>query len=416
MLSKAMFQKSVTVKGIRNGHHISCSGGNRVWVSDYFEQLLLTNTSGETLASLTDYDSGRGAHAVTKVGDLIYIDKNNDINKLSANNKTKTLIIKSSESWTPHCICTSQSTEDLLVGMTKNGTGLSLSDMEAKILRYNAEGQSIQTIQYAYTGQKLYTAPIYIAENLNGDVIESDWNRVVVTDRRGNYRFSYPEDPFDYLSPWGVCTDSLLHILICDTITYTVKMLDKDGYFLQYLLSYEHGITEFRSLSYDFRNDLLWVGSLDNNILSVFKYIEKESNQQDHEEKVDKSKEKELGKANMTTTNEEETKENETDDENKGTSAEAGANGTNEMTGVKNDTEMTGPNCTAEIADARDATEIAGAKVNTKMTGAKGTTKKERIKDTPVEPKDPIKWMKFWTPLKRQVQKILGKRQEYHLH
>lgn len=72
---------------------------------------------------------------------------------------------------------------------------------------------------------------------------------------------------------WGICTDALLHILLCDKRTNTVQMINKGGQFLSHLLIRPSGIFIPHSLSYDENTHRLWVGSEDNNMVGVFRYI-----------------------------------------------------------------------------------------------------------------------------------------------
>ncbi|XP_062609306.1 uncharacterized protein LOC134271064 [Saccostrea cucullata] len=247
----------------------------------------------------------------------------------------------------------------------------------AKIARYNSEGQETQTIQYTWTGRKLFTYPVYIAENLNGDVMESDWNRVVVTDREGEIRFCYPDNRHEELSPWGICTDSLLHILICDTSTYTVRMLDKVGYFLQYLLTTEDGITEFRSLSYDYKIDLLWVGSLDDNTVFVFKYIEKENTPQDDKDTImEKAIEKDFPGTKSAST----TKISETEG---ATQVSETEDPTDEVE-TTDSTEVTKTGDITEITDTKDPTDVAETKYPPDVTETGNTTEVNETKDATV--------------------------------
>lgn len=59
---------------------------------------------------------------------------------------------------------------------------------------------------------------------------------VIVTDLGGTYRFSYTGQLLgSKLVPRGICTDALSHILVCDQITKTVLMIDRDGHFLSSL-------------------------------------------------------------------------------------------------------------------------------------------------------------------------------------
>eukprot|EP00105_Crassostrea_gigas_P044600 XP_019928748.1 PREDICTED: uncharacterized protein LOC105342883 [Crassostrea gigas] len=147
-----------------------------------------------------------------------------------------------------------------------------------KVTRYNQSGQLTQTIQHDNTGRRLYSGPIYITENNNGDVVVSDYGygsgAVVVTERGGRHCFSYRGCPSGSgLRPRGICTDALSHILVCDGRTKTVQMLDKDGQFLSHLLTKSQVMGEPRSLSYDVNTHCLWVGSRHNNKVCVYRYI-----------------------------------------------------------------------------------------------------------------------------------------------
>ncbi|XP_062586673.1 uncharacterized protein LOC134248278 [Saccostrea cucullata] len=238
--SRLVFQKSVKVTGVKSGRHISCVSPDRVWINDG-QNLTLTDASGHNLDQLTDITSGYGIHTVNFYDDLIYIDREKNINKLSTENKVKTTLIKyNTAPWRPQCVYSSPSNGDLLVGMCRGTRDTeSLWNTERKtgnIVRYNATGKNIQTIEHDHnTGQRLYRLPNYITENRNGDVIVSDGERyaVVVTDRDGKFRFSYRGPPSGSgLSPYGICTDALSHILVCDSISGSVQMLDRNGNYL----------------------------------------------------------------------------------------------------------------------------------------------------------------------------------------
>ncbi|XP_061190538.1 uncharacterized protein LOC133198462 [Saccostrea echinata] len=263
----------VSVATVRRGYHLSCSTTDLVAISDGVS-LLLTNLKGHTLYHLTVIKkSSGGVHTMNSANDLLYIDNDLNISKISSYTKTKIILIEKPETWEPLCIYCS-STKDLLVG---NGIYDADEDQysEAKIIRYNSKGRQVQTIQHNSAGQELYSKPRYITENSNGDVVVSDNNRaVVVTDRRGRYRFSYTGPPSGpRLYPYGVCTDALSHILVCDGTTYSVQMINEDGHFLSRLLTKRDGVYNPQSLAYDFRNHLLLVGSSINNKVNVYKYI-----------------------------------------------------------------------------------------------------------------------------------------------
>ncbi|XP_056007393.1 uncharacterized protein LOC125666144 isoform X3 [Ostrea edulis] len=273
LMSTPVLHTSVCVTGVSHGVlHISRVMSDRVWVSDDYN-LILTDTTGDTIHRVTDITWYGGGHTVNSSGELIYIDRKRNINKLSTDNKTVTRLIQRTSPWEPVCVYCSPSTGDLMVGMYNYKTG--------KVTRYNSSGQHILTIEHDHTGHTLYSYPLFITENNNGDIIVSHWNNynrgaVVVTERGGRHRFSYTGPPSgSSLDPLGICTDALSHILVCDHNTYTVQMIDKDGHFLSLLLTQQHGINRPRSLNYDDKTHLLWVGSFNTNTVSVYRYLQR---------------------------------------------------------------------------------------------------------------------------------------------
>ncbi|XP_065929399.1 uncharacterized protein [Magallana gigas] len=272
LMSGPEFHKSFTVTDVDRCYHISCVTSDRVWVSDTENNLILTDTRGDPLHHVKDSQGALGLHTVNSESELIYIDRNYNINKLSKDMNTTTTIIESTDSsWEPLCVYWSPSTGDLLVGMRY------IHIKTGKVTRYNKSGQLIQTIQHDNTGRGL-CKPNYITENYNGDVVVSDYDypsgAVVVTERGGRHRFSYTGRPSgSRLEPLGICTDALSHILVCDGDTKTVQMLDQDGQFLSHLLTESQEMGEPWSLSYDVNTHRLWVGSQDNNKVCVYRYI-----------------------------------------------------------------------------------------------------------------------------------------------
>nr|XP_034309352.1 uncharacterized protein LOC117683690 [Crassostrea gigas] len=275
LTSAPEFHQSLTVPGVDRCDHISCVTSDRVWVSDGRNNLMLTDTTGVPLHRVEDSWNGDGLHTVNSESELIYIDRNYNINKLSKDMKTTTTFIERTNStWRPWCVYWSPSTGDLLVGMYNYRT------KTAKVTRYNQSGQLTQTIQHDNTGRGLYSIPLYVTENNNGDVVVSDLYKdyvsgaVVVTERGGRHRFSYTGHPSGSgLEPCGICTDALSHILVCDGKTKTVQMLDKDGQFLSHLLTESQEMGEPYSLSYDVNTHRLWVGSWLHNKVCVYRYI-----------------------------------------------------------------------------------------------------------------------------------------------
>lgn len=272
LISNPKIFKSLTVTSVRGCYNISRVGLDRFWVNDR-KNLILTNMTGvATFHSVMDLcrDLFIKSHTVNTHCELIYINESYKIMKLSKDLKKNTRFIKGVESTVrPRCVYSSSHNGDLLVGMynEKSRTG--------KVMRYNQTGQLIDTMQQSNTGNGLFKDPRYIAENNNGDIAVSDSETVViVTDRGGTHRFSYTGHPLgSKLMPRGICTDALSHILVCDQITDTVQMIDRDGHFLSFLLTRPPGILTPLSLSYDVYSHHLWVGSQFNNFVGVYKYI-----------------------------------------------------------------------------------------------------------------------------------------------
>ncbi|XP_065938124.1 uncharacterized protein [Magallana gigas] len=250
------------VPGVIHVFHISLGKSGRLWVSATFGNLVQTDLQGNQLQKIRTSGVIGSYHTVTQDGDLIYTDQDNKvINRITQDN-TITEFIKT-EDWEPLSIHSSHINGDILVGME--------TDEVAKVTRYNKTGTEIQNIQRDNKGQALYSNPHYITENINGDVCVSDYNAVVVVDNLGQYRFSYTGQGSEFI-PYGICTDVLGHILVCDDFSGKVHLLDKDGQFLSLLLTPQQGVGSIRSVCVDDEKNM-WVGQLDN-IVKVFKYLE----------------------------------------------------------------------------------------------------------------------------------------------
>ncbi|XP_078341072.1 uncharacterized protein LOC144627562 isoform X2 [Crassostrea virginica] len=300
LLSCPVLQKSLSVTGVERCSHISCVTPDRVWVSDYGNLILIdTATVDEKLHSVEDsLNSLTGMHTVNCMGELIYIDKEYNINKLCNDMNTTTKLIKYTDTtWKPRCVYCSPSSGDLLVGMRT-----AKYPRTGKVMRYDNTGKHKQTIPHDdNTPHTLYRSPCYITENNNGDVLVSDFDRhaVVVTSVEGILRFSYtgPPPSGSGLKPLGICTDVMSHILVIDYRTATVQMLDRDGQFLSYVLTRQTPGMDYkpRDLSYDVTTHSVRVGSLNNNTMSVCRYINRHlrlSDETEHHDNLDEDKPK----------------------------------------------------------------------------------------------------------------------------
>ncbi|XP_062573649.1 uncharacterized protein LOC134235522 isoform X2 [Saccostrea cucullata] len=267
-----VLHRSVEITGLSGVIHISTGALDLVCISDWENNLLLTNKEGDTdIYKLPHINISKlwGLHTFNRARDLIFIDSFNNINKLTKYDNSVTQVIKKREPWTLRCVYCSPCNGDLLVGMCRYDTNT------AKVIRYNETGKLIQTIQYYNMGQVLYKSPEYITENRNGDVVVSDWNcAVVVTDRDGRHRFSYTGlASGSQLLPRGICTDTLSNILVCDRRLNAIHVIDWNRYFLAFIRTKQDGIESPHGLGYQANSHLLWVGSYNSNRVCVYRYL-----------------------------------------------------------------------------------------------------------------------------------------------
>ena len=276
LISPPLLMRSITVKEVDCFSHISCVTSVRVWVNDVFHLILIDLRTGYTLNHVGDslHSYFFGLHTVNSTSELTYIDEEFNIKSVSGDGKTKLFIEREDSPWTPHCVYHSPITGDLLVVMCRYDRYI------GKVNRFDKEGKITQSI--GNENNNLYKFPRYITENVNRDVVVPDLKqhkgKIVVTDNLGRHRFSYTGPPSGSgLEPRGICTDALLHILVCDAITNTVQLLNSDGHFLLYLLTTRSpGMFKPRSLSFDLKGVFLVLGSeAESNIrrISVYDYI-----------------------------------------------------------------------------------------------------------------------------------------------
>nr|XP_022341352.1 uncharacterized protein LOC111135510 isoform X1 [Crassostrea virginica] len=253
------------VPGVDNVFHVSVDKSGRLWVSDHKGNLVQTDLQGNLLQKIQTSGGWEGYHTATQDGDLIYTDKKKKvIFRITPDRRITECIITGD--WTPLSVHSSRINGDILVGMIK--------DKEAKVTRYNKAGKEIQNIQRNNQGQELYKWPRYISENINGDICTSDYDKraVVVVNKYGQHRFSYTGQGSGFF-PWGICTDVLGHILVCDIYSKSVHLLDQDSGFQSFILSSQQAITSPFCLCMDDKNNL-YVGQDNTNTVTVYKVLQ----------------------------------------------------------------------------------------------------------------------------------------------
>nr|XP_022343236.1 tripartite motif-containing protein 45-like [Crassostrea virginica] len=252
--------REYSVPGVDSAHHVSVDKSGRL--SDR-GNLVQTDLQGNQLQKIRTSDREGGYHTATQDGDLIYTDQGKRVIYRITPDKKITEFIKTGD-WTPYSVHSTRINGDILVGMIK--------DKEAKVTRYSKAGQELQNIQKDNQGQGLYSYPHYITENINGDICTSDKRAVVVVNKSGQHRLSYTGQGSRF-RPFGICTDVLGHILLCDSISATVHLLDQDCGFLSFILSSQQGIESPLGVRVDDENNL-YVGQWSTNTVTVYKYLQ----------------------------------------------------------------------------------------------------------------------------------------------
>ncbi|XP_078341600.1 uncharacterized protein LOC111106633 [Crassostrea virginica] len=257
--------REYSVPGVNSVYHVSVEKSGRFWVSDDRGSLVQTDLQGKLLQKIQT-SGGKGYHTATQDGDLIYTDRDKKVIYRITQDRKITEFIKTG-GWKPISIHSSRINGDILVGMYKGG--------EAKVTRYNKAGKEIQNIQRDNQGQGLYSNPHYITEKINGDICTSDINtkKVMVVNKSGHHRLYYTGQGSEFC-PFGICTDVLGHILVCDMASNTVHLLEEqEGEFLAVIISPRQGINHPRGVCVDDENNL-YVGQYFTNTVTVYKYLQ----------------------------------------------------------------------------------------------------------------------------------------------
>lgn len=181
--------------------------------------------------------------AVTKDGDLVYIDYNDCSVNIVKNTHIES-VIKLRE-WIPRGVCSTFSGDLLVVVQSAD------DDKQSKVLRYSGSEEK-QSTQFNDKKGPSYSSGgdnKYISENKNKDICVSDWGfrALVMVNRTWKLRFVYtgpscitrytrrPSAIAQSFYPYGITTYSHHRILIADLNNHRIHILDQFGQFLRYI-------------------------------------------------------------------------------------------------------------------------------------------------------------------------------------
>ncbi|XP_022325290.2 uncharacterized protein LOC111125604 [Crassostrea virginica] len=208
----------------------------KVWMGGESSELKLFDLQGHLHRTVTITWYGMFICMYNK--QVVYTDRSdNTVKKISDDDTVVTMF--TTGDWKPKGI-TGSASGDLLVCLHTFD--------QSKVVRYSSTGTVLQEIKYDSQGQPLYEDPFYIAGNVNGDVIVTDYKKrkVIVVDRLGIFRYTYSWKDNDSFG-LSVATDSVGHVYVTDFIGDKIHMLDRDGRFLRYIVP-EGGIKRPRGV------------------------------------------------------------------------------------------------------------------------------------------------------------------------
>ena len=223
---------------------VICVGSGLAWVRTYWKVIQLVDRHGAVKDTIhTDFDFDD--MVLSPQGDILLTDHDNKCIQSIASNKrkVKTLFKLQRE---PCGLCCLHSGD---IAVTFPG--------EHRVVIYGASGKVIQELD-----KELFKSPHSVAQSkVNSDLYISDRGKVVVLDKDYRVRYEYAgqgDGEYDF-DPRGVCTDNAGRILIPDYENARVDILDRDGRFLQYLVTKKQGLKNPSWIDVDSEGKA-WVG------------------------------------------------------------------------------------------------------------------------------------------------------------
>ncbi|KAJ8297835.1 hypothetical protein KUTeg_024366 [Tegillarca granosa] len=256
------------IKPGRRSWSVCAFGDKEAWCGSRFgsgKDLVLIQTNG-TIKKKVNLDHPLHDITVTSSGDVIFTESGGHTIKKYSSDKV-TIVANDLSPYQTKGLCLT-SEQNILVCLY-NGWD------DTKVVKMSINGQIKQTIQYNKQNKPLFSNPMFVTENINGDVcVVNDYSAVVVVNKDGQFRFNYSElgkstHPIDYCS--GIACDKLGYILISDVSNSRIHQIDSDGKFVQFVLTEQHGIVNPLGLSIDDKGQL-WVCNNFCKEVRVYKY------------------------------------------------------------------------------------------------------------------------------------------------
>ena len=254
--TQLMHSPSVTSKFDLGCHYsnVACAKSGNTWakIGDRKLQLIDIHGSGKDKIT-TDFDFDDVI--ISTQGDIILSDiSNNCITLISHGRIFSTPKTICKLSWKPSGLCLLHN-ENIVVTSFDEGR-VAICSMSGKVIKELEN----KLFKHPYrVAQNKITHALYIADRIDtgfkctGKILALDTDNKVLYEYKG----SDDKKPF---YPSGLCTDDLGHILITDLHNHSVHIVDKDGHFLQFLLTAKQGLTMPYNIDVDNQGNA-WVGN-----------------------------------------------------------------------------------------------------------------------------------------------------------
>lgn len=254
---------------------VAAVNNNRAWITlghdvRQTDVLELVTANGHVLRCLkVDLQPRISDMAVTPAGDLLVSVYCEEFIRRLTNDSDKFVNLK-----TDPLLCK-------IIGLSVTSIGEILvtayDGLNCKIVKLSASGKILQNIQFNKDGPPMLISPKHVRQNSNnGDIcVLKDDNEVVVVNKTGDVKFSYTgplnQKTVNKVHFTNVETDRHGNILVCDKGNSTIHLVDKEGNFIQYLMSNKDGLVGPTGMSID-SDGKVWVSNEHAKIL-VAKYI-----------------------------------------------------------------------------------------------------------------------------------------------
>lgn len=235
---------------------------DNIWASSDRGDVRLIDSSGNTVRSTRTCSTYSGHFAIETVNNeehiyWVHIEKR--LVKRDDKNEHETA------TWEPISILISDENtcNFFFVGKAMND--------DAKVTKYDKDWKKVDDIHKHKENRKnrnLFQYPAYLAKNINGDLCVSDNNQCVIVVKDKELRFKYTGIDQHGFTPYGICTDSLKQILIVDSSSRSIHIINEEGELLR-MITLSENLKEPRGLCIDKRGNCL-VGTY--GLILMYKY------------------------------------------------------------------------------------------------------------------------------------------------